>query len=280
MSWLLEPFSYGFMQRGFAAAVIVGVLCAVIGVYIVLRGMAFMGDAMAHAILPGVAIAYLLKGSLLIGALIASLVVAGGITLFSRKGSIKEDTAIGIFFAAALSLGIAIISGVRSYAVDLSHILFGNVLSVSSMDLVVTTILAVSVVTVILVLYKPFLVVSFDPVLAATLRMPAESLRGILLVLIALTVVISMQTVGVGLVAAMLVTPAAAAYLLARRLPVMFLISAAIGAFSGAGGLLASYYLNIASGSAIALFATFIFLLAYLFAPQKGVLTRLRGRSV
>jgi len=280
MSWLLEPFSYGFMQRGFAAAVIVGVLCAVIGVYIVLRGMAFMGDAMAHAILPGVAIAYLLKGSLLIGALIASLVVAGGITLFSRKGSIKEDTAIGIFFAAALSLGIAIISGVRSYAVDLSHILFGNVLSVSSMDLVVTTILAVSVVTVILVLYKPFLVVSFDPVLAATLRMPAESLRGILLVLIALTVVISMQTVGVGLVAAMLVTPAAAAYLLARRLPVMFLISAAIGAFSGAGGLLASYYLNIASGSAIVLFATFIFLLAYLFAPQKGVLTRLRGRSV
>jgi ABC-type Mn2+/Zn2+ transport system permease subunit len=280
MNWLLEPFTYGFMQRGFAAAVIVGVLCAIIGVYIVLRGMAFMGDAMAHAILPGVAIAYLLKGNLLVGALVASLIVAGGITLFSRKGSIKEDTAIGIFFAAALSLGVAIISGVRSYAVDLSHILFGNVLGVSSMDLLVTALLAVTVLAVILVLYKPFLVISFDPVLAATLRMPTETLRGVLLVLIALTVVISMQTVGVGLVAAMLVTPAAAAYLLARRLPAMFLISAAIGAISGASGLLVSYYLNIASGSAIVLFATFIFFLAYLFAPQKGVLTRRWRRLV
>ncbi len=280
MNWLLEPFTYGFMQRGFAAAVIVGVLCAIIGVYIVLRGMAFMGDAMAHAILPGVAIAYLLKGNLLVGALVASLIVAGGITLFSRKGSIKEDTAIGIFFAAALSLGVAIISGVHSYAVDLSHILFGNVLGVSSMDLLVTALLAVTVLAVILVLYKPFLVISFDPVLAATLRMPTETLRGVLLVLIALTVVISMQTVGVGLVAAMLVTPAAAAYLLARRLPAMFLISAAIGAISGASGLLLSYYLNIASGSAIVLFATFIFFLAYLFAPQKGVLTRRWRRLV
>lgn len=280
MNWLLEPFTYGFMQRGFAAAVIVGVLCAIIGVYIVLRGMAFMGDAMAHAILPGVAIAYLLKGNLLVGALVASLIVAGGITLFSRKGSIKEDTAIGIFFAAALSLGVAIISGVHSYAVDLSHILFGNVLGVSSMDLLVTALLAVTVLAVILVLYKPFLVISFDPVLAATLRMPTETLRGVLLVLIALTVVISMQTVGVGLVAAMLVTPAAAAYLLARRLPAMFLISAAIGAISGASGLLVSYYLNIASGSAIVLFATFIFFLAYLFAPQKGVLTRRWRRLV
>jgi ABC-type Mn2+/Zn2+ transport system permease subunit len=274
MSWLLEPFSYAFMQRGFAAAVIVGTLCAVIGVYIVLRGMAFMGDAMAHAILPGVAVAYLLKGNLLVGALIASLVVAGGISLFSRKGSIKEDTAIGIFFAAALSLGVAIISGVRSYAVDLSHILFGNVLGVSGSDLLLTAGLAAAVLAVILVLYKPFLVISFDPVLAATLRMPAELLRAVLLILIALTVVISMQTVGVGLVAAMLVTPAAAAYLLARRLPAMFLISAGIGAFSGAGGLLLSYYLNIASGAAIVLLATFIFLLAYLFAPNKGIITR------
>ena len=141
MQWLIDPLTYTFMQRGFLAAIMVGILCAVIGCYVVLRGMAFLGDAMAHAILPGVAIAYLLKGNLLVGALIAAVVVALGISLFSKNGTIKEDTAIGIFFAAALSLGVALISGIRSYAVDLSHILFGNVLGVSINDLWMTGIL-------------------------------------------------------------------------------------------------------------------------------------------
>jgi manganese/iron transport system permease protein len=270
--WLIDPLTYSFMQRGFLAAILVGILCAVIGCYVVLRGMAFLGDAMAHAILPGVAIAYLLKGNLLVGALIAAVVVALGISLFSKNGTIKEDTAIGIFFAAALSLGVALISGIRSYAVDLSHILFGNVLGVSSTDLWMTGILSMIVIAAIVILYKPFMVISFDPILAATLRMPANLLRSLLLVLIALTVVVSMQTVGVGLVAAMLVTPGATAYLLTRRLSRMLFISALIGGLASITGLYLSFYLNIASGAAIVLCATFMFIVAYIFAPEKGII--------
>jgi manganese/iron transport system permease protein len=272
VQWLIDPLTYTFMQRGFLAAIMVGILCAVIGCYVVLRGMAFLGDAMAHAILPGVAIAYLLKGNLLVGALIAAVVVALGISLFSKNGTIKEDTAIGIFFAAALSLGIALISGIRSYAVDLSHILFGNVLGVSTNDLWMTGILSLIVISAIIILYKPFMVISFDPILAATLRMPANLLRSLLLVMIALTVVVSMQTVGVGLVAAMLVTPGATAYLLTRRLSRMLFISALIGGMASITGLYLSFYLNIASGAAIVLCATLMFIIAYVFAPEKGII--------
>src|SRR5512136_1315448 len=164
MAWLVAPLSYSFMQRGMAVAVLVGVACAVIGCYVVLRSMAFIGDAMAHAILPGVAIAYLLKGELIVGALIAAIIVALGIGFFSRQGTIKEDTAIGILFAAALSLGVVLISTVKTYALDLTHILFGNVLGVSGANLWLTAGLGVVVLMTIAVLYKEFLVVSFDPI--------------------------------------------------------------------------------------------------------------------
>lgn len=280
LNWLLEPLAYAFMQRGLLAALIVGVLCAVVGCYVVLRSMAFLGDALAHAILPGVAAAYLLGGSLLIGALAAAIIVALGISLISRRGTIKEDTAIGILFAAALALGVALISSIRTYAVDLSHILFGNVLGVSPEDLQVMAVLAAGILVVIVILYRPFVVVSFDPILARTLRLPAEGLRTLLLILLAVTIVVSLQTVGISLVAAMLVTPGAAAYLLTRRLPSMMLISAFIGAFSSLAGLYLSYYLNIVSGSAIVLVATFIFLLVFLFSPRRGVLIAwLRSRQ-
>ena len=271
MSWLLQPFAYEFMQRGMLASVIVGILCAVMGTYVVLRGMAFLGDALAHAILPGIAIAYLLHGSLLVGALVAAIVIAFLIGLFSRQGTVKEDTAIGILFAAALSLGIALISSIKTYAVDLSHILFGNVLGVSATDLWLTAVLGLLVLLTVVLLYKPFLVISFDPVLAATMRLPADLLRNLMLVLLALTVVVSLQTVGVGLAAAMLVTPAATAYLLTRRLASMMLVSAALGALSSIIGLYLSYYLNIVSGSAIVLTATMFFVLAFLFNPRRGI---------
>ena len=274
MNWLLQPFAYEFMQRGMLASVIVGILCAVMGTYVVLRGMAFLGDALAHAILPGIAIAYLLHGSLLAGALAAAILVAFLIGLFSRQGTVKEDTAIGILFAAALSLGIALISSIKTYAVDLSHILFGNVLGVSSTDLWLTAGLGLLVLLTVVLLYKPFLVISFDPVLAATMGLPADFLRNLMLVLLALTVVVSLQTVGVGLAAAMLVTPAATAYLLTRRLASMMVLSAAIGAFSSIIGLYLSFYLNIVSGSAIVLTATGFFLLAFLFNPRQGILRR------
>jgi manganese/iron transport system permease protein len=274
MSWLFQPFAYEFMQRGMLASVIVGILCAVMGTYVVLRGMAFLGDALAHAILPGIAIAYLLHGSLLVGALVAAIAIAFLIGLFSRQGTVKEDTAIGILFAAALSLGIALISSIKTYAVDLSHILFGNVLGVSSTDLWLTAGLGLLVLLTVVLLYKPFLVISFDPVLAATMRLPADLLRNLMLVLLALTVVVSLQTVGVGLAAAMLVTPAATAYLLTRRLAPMMVLSAALGALSSIVGLYLSYYLNIVSGSAIVLTATLFFVIAFLFNSRQGVLRR------
>jgi len=270
LSELFTPLTYAFIQRGLLAALMVGVLCSVIGCYIVLRSMAFLGDAMAHAVLPGVAVAYLLGRNLTLGALAAALVVALGVGLFSRRGAIKEDTAIGVLFAAALSLGVAMISSIRTYAVDLSHILFGNVLGVSSSDLWLTAIMGALVLTAILVFYRQFLVISFDPVLAATLRIKVGFFNNLLLVLLALTIVISMQTVGVGLVAAMLVTPAATAYLLVRRLPSMMALSGLIGGVSSLVGLFASYHLNVASGAAIVLTATGFFLIAFLFAPQRG----------
>jgi manganese/iron transport system permease protein len=259
------------MVRGLLASVMVGILCAVMGTYVVLRGMAFLGDAMAHAILPGVAIAFLLHGSLLVGAIIASVIIALSIGLFSKGGIVKEDTAIGILFAAALSLGVALISSIQTYAVDLSHILFGNVLGVSTSDLWLTAGLGLVVLVAVALLFKQFLVISFDPILAATLRLPAELLRNVMLVLLALTVVVSLQTVGVGLAAAMLITPAATAFLLTRRLWPMMVVSASIGAFSSLAGLYLSYYLNIVSGSAIVLMATAIFLLVFLFQPKRGL---------
>ena len=265
INWIFEPLTYEFMQRGLVASVIVGILCAVMGTYVVLRGMAFLGDAMAHAILPGIAIAYLLNGNLLFGALVAAIVIALSIGFFSRQGTIKEDTAIGILFAAALALGVALISTIQTYAVDLSHILFGNVLGVSSLDLWLTAGLGLLVLLTVILLFKPFLIISFDPVLAATLRLPAELLRNLMLVLLALTVVVSLQTVGVGLAAAMLVTPAATAYLFTRRLAPMMIASASLGALSSILGLYTSYYLNIVSGSAIVLIATAFFLLVFFF---------------
>lgn len=270
--FLLAPLAYSFMQRGMLAALMVGILCAILGCYVVLRSMAFLGDAMAHAVLPGVAVAYLLGGNLLFGALAAAVVVALGIGFFSRRGAIKEDTAIGILFTAALALGIALISSIRTYAVDLSHILFGNVLGVSEGDLWLTAFIGAVVLATTLLAYKPFLLISFDPIQAATLRLPVEFLRSLMLVLLAFTIVVSIQSVGVGLVAAMLVTPAATAYLLTRRLPSMMVIAALVGALSSVLGLYISYYLNIASGAAIVLTATFCFLLAFLLAPGRGLL--------
>ena len=278
IDWLLAPLAFGFMQRGMLAGVIVGVLCAVIGCFVVLRSMAFIGDAMAHAVLPGVAVSYLLKGDLFVGALGAALAVALGIGALSRRGAVREDSAIGILFAAALSLGVLLISSMRTYAVDLGHILFGNVLGVSVRDLVLTGSTAAVVLAAVLLLYKELVVVSFDPVLAATLRLPAERLRTALLVLLALTIVVSLQTVGIGLVSALLVTPAATAQLLTRRLPRMMAIAAALGVAASVIGLYASYYLDVASGAAIVLTATAFFLLAFLFAPRRGVAWRLLRR--
>lgn len=271
---LVSPLQYAFMQRGMLAALMIGILCSVVGCYVVLRSMAFMGDALAHAILPGIAAAYLLHGNLTLGALVAAVIVALGIGGFTRQGGIKEDTAIGILFTAMLALGVAMISSIRTYAADLSHILFGNLLGVSAGDLWLTGGLGAAVLVTIAVCYKQFSVISFDPVLAATLRLPAELLRNLMFILLAITIVISMQTVGVGLVAAMLVTPAATASLLTRRLLSMMFAAAGVGAVSSMVGLYISYYADVASGSVIVLVSTAFFILAFLFAPGRGIVSR------
>jgi ABC-type Mn2+/Zn2+ transport system permease subunit len=241
--------------------------------------MAFLGDALAHAVLPGVAIAYLVGANLLAGALVAGLIVAVGISYVSRAGTIKEDAAIGIFFAAALALGVVLISTMRTYAVDLTHVLFGNILGVTDADLWMTGGLAFVVLAAILLLYKRLLVVSFDPILGQTLGLHTQALRTGLFLMLAATIVVALQTVGVALVAAMLVTPPAAAYLLTRRLPVMMAISALIGAVSSVAGLYVSYYLNVAAGGAMVLVATAIFVVVFLFAPRRGLAWRLARRG-
>jgi ABC-type Mn2+/Zn2+ transport system permease subunit len=274
MSFLLDPLQFSFIVRALIAAVLVGVVCSVIGTYVVLRGMAFFGDALAHTILPGVVAAFLLGLPLAVGALIMGVLTAVGIGALSNRGVVKEDTAIGVIFAGTFALGVAMLSATGNYTVDLAHFLFGNLLGVSVSDLWITAVLGFVVLLTIFFFYKEFMVISFDPVLATTLRLPATFLHYLLLILVAVTIVVSLQVVGIALMVAMLVTPAAAASLLTRRLAHMMGISALIGAFSGAAGLYSSYYLDIASGPAVVLVATFIFILSYLFAPQRGIIWR------
>jgi ABC-type Mn2+/Zn2+ transport system permease subunit len=280
LSLFVQPLSYAFMLRGLVASVIVGVVCAVVGVYVVLRGMAFLGDALAHAVLPGVALGYLLGGgsrqTLFWWALGAAVLVSLAVGRVSKHAEIREDTAIGILFASMFALGIALISTVRSYTVDLSHFLFGDVLGVSNYDLILTATFGGLILLVIFLFYKEFMVLSFDPVLSATLRIPSNLLNNLLFILMALTISVAMQTVGVALMVAMLVTPAATASLLTHRLWKGMLVSAVIGAISAVTGLYLSYYLNMVSGSAIVLMATVIFLLVFLFQPRRGLVWRRR----
>lgn len=271
---ILSPLQYEFMLRGLAAAILVGIVCAILGTYIVLRGMAFFGDALAHAILPGVAVGYLIgggaRGPLFWWALLTAVISALGIGAISRSTRIKEDTAIGIVFAGMFALGVALISTVQSYTADLTHFLFGDVLGVRTNDLWLILIFSGLIFLLILLFYKEFLVVSFDPILAATLRLPARLFDFLLMVLIAVAIVVSLQTVGLAMMVAILVTPAATAYLLTRRLPVMMALSAAIAAISGVVGLYLSFYLGIASGAAIVLTCTAIFLITWIATTLRN----------
>jgi ABC-type Mn2+/Zn2+ transport system permease subunit len=273
---LLDPFSHAFMLRGLWAALLVGVVCPVLGAYVVLRGMAFFGDALAHIILPGVVVAFLLGWPLAVGALIVGIGAALGIGAISRRSEIREDAAIGVVFAGAFALGVALLSAQRSYAVDLTHILFGDLLGVSTGDLLLLSGLGLAVLLAVFAFYKEFLVLSFDPVLATTLRLPVRFLNNLLLVLLAVVIVISLQAVGVALVLAMLVTPASTAQLLTRRLRGMMLAGVIIGSLSAVLGLYLSYYGNIASGPAIVLVETVAFFVVFALRPGRGVTRRAR----
>ena len=270
---LLTPLSYSFMVRGLTAAVLTGIVSAVIGVYVVVRGLAFFGDALAHSILPGVAVGYLLtdgaREPLFWWGTGTAVVVSLLIGAVSKGARIKQDTAIGIIFAGMFALGIAIISTVKSYTVDLTHFLFGDVLGVSGNQLITIAIFSALILILVIAFYKEFLVMTFDPTLAATLRIPTQVFEYLQLVLIALTVAVSFQAVGVGLMVAMLITPAAAAYLLTKRLSIMMILAAIIASASGVVGLYFSYYVNVASGPAIVLVATGFFVIAWGYSKLR-----------
>jgi manganese/iron transport system permease protein len=274
IEFIAAPLRYPFMIRGLTASVLTGMVCATVGTYVVLRGMAFFGSALAHSILPGVAVGYLVtggaRGPLFWWGTGTAVVVSLGIGAVSRGTRVKEDTAIGIIFAGMFALGIAIISTVRSYTVDLTHFLFGDVLSVSGDQLILIGAFTALILILLVAFYKEFLVLTFDPTLAATLRLPNQFFEYLQLVLIALTIAVSFQTVGVALMVAMLVTPAATAYLLTKRLPVMMILGAGLASLSGVVGLYTSYYLNVASGPAIVLTATLFFILAWLIQRVRG----------
>jgi manganese/iron transport system permease protein len=265
---------YNFMLRAFISVLLVGAISGVIGSYVVVRGMSFFGDALAHAILPGVAIAFITTGSieggsLFTGGLAAGILSALGIGWLTRNRRVKEDTAIGIVLAGMLALGVAIISVSGNYSVELTHIMFGNVLGVADSDLLTMTLCGIFVIGTVISLYKELLVLSFDPGLAKTLKLPDEFLRLLLLVMIAVTIVASLQTVGVSLMLAMLITPAATAQLIAKRLHHMIFLASGLGMFSGVFGLYLSYYLgvlyniNIATGAVVVLTSTVIFLIVF-----------------
>jgi len=280
-SFLAEPLSYGFIQRGMLALVLVGGLSAVVGCFVVVRGMSFFGDALAHAILPGVALSYTASGgyvasNLFVGGLCAGLLSTLFIARLTRIQVLKEDSAIGIVFVTMFALGIAIISTQDSYTVDLSHILFGSILGISEGDLLIVAVSGILILLVIRLFYKEFMIISFDMSLAQSLRLPLDRLHMLLLLLIAVTIVASLQAVGIALMLALLTTPAATARLLVKRLHHMIALASLFGISGGIAGFYASYYLDIPSSACIVLSLSLLFGLVY--ALQSGW-ERLQGLS-
>lgn len=279
MEFINDIIQYEFLQKALFTSIMVGIICGVIGCFIILRGMALMGDAISHAVLPGVAISFMLGINFFYGAVIAGVLSALIIGVVTQNSRIKNDTSIGIVFTAFFALGIILISKAQT-ATDLTQILFGNVLSVQSTDMWMTMIIGAIVLIVIVLFYKQLLVSSFDPTMAAAYGLPTRLIHYLIMVLLTMVTVASLQTVGVVLVVAMLITPGATAYLLTNRLSVMILLAALFGSVSSTVGLYFSFVYNLSSGAVIVLVATSLFLLAFIFSPKQGVLWRaIRSRN-
>lgn len=279
IDWLLDPWQHTFMQHAFIAIILVGIIAGAIGVFVILRGLAFLGDALAHAIFPGVVIAFMLGGSYLIGALIAAIIVSLGIGGISQSGRIKNDTAVGVLFVGAFALGVALMSLQSGYVRDLNTFLFGSILGVGRSDLVLTAIVGVVVLLLMLLFRRELTAISFDRIFARSNGLNLWFYDQLFLAMLAMAIVISLQTVGNILVLAMLVTPAATARLLTNDLQRMIALSAVIGALSGVVGLYVSFYRGVPSGAAVVLTATLVFGVIFLFAPRTGAITtRVRRR--
>jgi ABC-type Mn2+/Zn2+ transport system permease subunit/Mn-dependent DtxR family transcriptional regulator len=275
---LLEPLQYEFIQRALVASIMVGISCGLIGTYIMLRGLSLIGDALAHAVLPGVVIGFMVGGksplSLFIGASAAGILTALLISFVERNSKIKSDTAIGIIFTGAFALGILLVSQLKQVHIDLSSYLFGDVLGVSNSDIVMSSIITLFILIVVIIFYKQLLVTSFDPTMAHIIGISAGGFHYFLMTMLSMSIVTGLQSVGVILIIAMLITPPATAYLLTNKLKLLLLISCICGIFSSVTGLYLSYHFNFASGASIVLVAVFFFMLAFLFSPREGIVIK------
>lgn len=262
--------TYHFLQNGFITAIVIGIVAGAVGCFIILRSMSLMGDAISHAVLPGVAISFILGINFFIGAIVFGLLSSIIITYIKENSVIKGDTAIGITFSSFLALGIILI-GLANSTTDLFHILFGNILAVQDSDKYMTIIVGLIVLTLITIFFKELLLTSFDPVLAKSMGMRVSFYHYLLMILLTLVAVTAMQSVGTILIVALLITPAATAYLYVKSLRTMLFLSSALGAVASVLGLYIGYTFNIAAGSSIVLTSTFMFLLAFLFSPKQSL---------
>lgn len=273
-----EPFEYSFMQRALLSSVLVGGVCGVLSCYVILKRWSLLGDAISHAVLPGVALAYLLGWPFFIGAFLAGAATSLGIGMIERHSRLKEDAAIAIMLTGAFALGIVIISQIAT-STHLLHILFGNVLGVRMPSLVMTLAAGAVALAFVAIFYKELTLYVFDPIQAAMMGLRTGWLHYGLILVLTLMIVASLETVGIVLVVAMLVTPGATAYMLTSRLGRMMAIAAAVGIGSAVTGLYLSFVYNVASGGTIVVVATGLFLLAFLFAPRRGVVVRALRRT-
>jgi len=272
MGWLTDPLAYDFALRALGEVVVVGATSGAIGAYVIVRRLAFIGDAISHAVFPGLVVAYLAGASIFAGAMVTGLLTALGVAVVARGGRIREDAAIGIFFAAAFATGVVLISTRATYQGDLTSFLIGNLQGVSIGDIVVSAAVGVGVVVALVAFHKELLLASFDRTLAVALGYPVFLLDALLLVLLTVTIVVSIQAVGIILVLAMLVTPAATARLLVDRFVPTMVLGAVLGAASGVIGYYVSFHLGLASGATIVLVATALFAAAFVASPSHGVL--------
>jgi manganese/iron transport system permease protein len=271
---LIEPLQYAFMQRSLMMAIIVGIICAVVGSYLMVQRLALLGDAISHSVLPGMAIAFLIDANIFVGAFISGVISTVFINLIRVRSPLKEDAAMGIVFSAFFALGITLITIVqKENKIDLNHFLFGNILGVTFADVRDTSIIAIIVIFIVILLYKELLFYTFDKLGAEAVGLPVNLLDLGLMMLIGLTIVASLKAVGVVLVLSLLITPAATAYLLVKRLHNMMFLGVIIGVISSITGMYLSYFYNLPSGPAIVLVASGLFILAFLFSPNYGLLT-------